>query len=201
MSCELRLNKPSLVLISMETWWAKKPALEYEKYMRQILDLVIAQKALPILATKADNLEGDFSINATLASLAYEYDIPLWNFWKAVQPLPGGGLTEDGFHLSHDSLRPDDPLFYQRLSDPAAWNYGWTVRNVTALQATRRGLAAGERWRADPHPRPFSLKGFREVHFNPGAKTPHPQPFPESGLWADRPQIRPPPTPPTGRGE
>ena len=133
-TCELRLNQPSIVLISMETWWAKKPATEYEKYMRQILDLVIAQKALPILATKADNLEGDFSINATLARLAYEYDIPLWNFWKAVQPLPNGGLTEDGFHLTHDSLRPDDPLFYQRLSEPTAWKFGWTVRNVTALQ-------------------------------------------------------------------
>jgi hypothetical protein len=133
-TCELRLNQPSIVLISMETWWAKKPAAEYEKYMRQILDLVIAQKALPVLATKADNLEGDFSINATLARLAYEYDIPLWNFWKAVQPLPNGGLTEDGFHLTHDSQRPDDPLFYQRLSEPSAWNFGWTMRNVTALQ-------------------------------------------------------------------
>jgi hypothetical protein len=134
-ACELRLNQPSIVLISMETWWAKKPAQEYEKYMRQILDLVIAHKALPILATKADNLEEDFSVNAVIARLAYEYDIPLWNFWKAVQPLPGGGLTEDGFHLTHDSQRPDDPLFYQRLSEAQAWNFGWTVRNVTALQA------------------------------------------------------------------
>jgi len=133
-ACELRLNHPSIVLISMETWWAKKPAQEYEKYMRQILDLVIAQNALPILATKADNLEGDFSVNAAIARLAFEYDIPLWNFWKAVQPLPGGGLTDDGFHLSHDSQKPEDPLFYQRLAEPLAWNYGWTVRNVTALQ-------------------------------------------------------------------
>lgn len=131
-TCELRVNQPSIVLISMETWWAKKPAQEYEKYMRQILDLVIAQKVLPILATKADNLEEDFSVNLTLARLAYEYDIPLWNFWKAVQPLPNHGLTQDGFHLTNDSQRPDDP---QRLSDPAAWNFGWTVRNVTALQA------------------------------------------------------------------
>lgn len=133
-TCELRINKPSIVIISLETWWAKRPAQEYEKYMRQIIDLVIAQKALPILTTKADNLEGDHSVNATLARLAYEYDIPLWNFWKAVQGIPNGGLTEDRFHLSHDSQRPDDPLFYKRLSDPQAWNYGWTVRNLTALQ-------------------------------------------------------------------
>ena len=133
-ACELRINHPSIVLISMETWWAGKPAAEYEKYMRQVLDLVIAQKALPILATKADNLEGDFSINATLARLAYEYDIPLWNFWKAVQPLPNGGLSKDGFHLTNDSLHPADPLLYQRLSEPSAGNFGWAVRNVTALQ-------------------------------------------------------------------
>jgi hypothetical protein len=103
--------------------------------MRQILDLVIAKNVLPILATKADNLEGDGSVNATLAKLAYEYDIPLWNFWKAVQPLPGGGLTEDGFHLSHASDRPDDPLLYRRFSEPVAQNFGWPVRNITALQA------------------------------------------------------------------
>ena len=133
-TCELRLNRPSIVLISMETWWAKKPAQEYEKYMRQILDLVIAQKTLPILATKADNLEGDHSVNATLAKLAYEYDIPLWNFWKAVQPLPGAGVTADGFHLTHASDRPDDPLLYRRLSEPAALTLGWPVRNLTALQ-------------------------------------------------------------------
>jgi hypothetical protein len=134
-TCELRLNRPSIVLISMETWWAKKPAQEYEKYMRQILDLVITQKALPILSTKADNLEGDYSVNASIARLAYEYDIPLWNFWKAAQALPGGGVSEDGFHLTHASDRPDDPLFYRRLSEPAAWTFGWPVRNVTALQA------------------------------------------------------------------
>jgi hypothetical protein len=134
-ACELRLNKPSIAVISMETWWAKKPADEYEKYMRQILDIVIAKKVLPILATKADNLEGDGSVNAILAKLAYEYDIPLWNFWKAVQPLPGGGLTEDGFHLSHASDSPEDPLFNRRLSEPAAMNFGWPMRNITALQA------------------------------------------------------------------
>ena len=48
--------------------------------------------AVPIIATKADNLEGDNSINATVAQIAYDYGIPLWNFWAAVQPLPNHGL-------------------------------------------------------------------------------------------------------------
>ena len=81
---------------------------------------------LLILATKADNLEGDHSINAAIAEIAYEYDIPLWNFWAAVQPLPDNGLTEDGFHLTYAQ-----PFF----DDPFRMEQGWPWRNLTALQA------------------------------------------------------------------
>ncbi len=132
-SCELRLNHPSVVLISMETWWAGKPAADYEKYMRQVLDMVIAQQALPILATKADNLEGDNSINQMIARVAYEYDIPLWNFWAASYPLPDHGLLEDGFHLTNG----DSQLYGDSLK------IGWNTRNLTALQAIDRVWKAG----------------------------------------------------------
>jgi hypothetical protein len=50
--------------------------------------------------------------------LAYEYDLPLWNFWRAVQPLPHHGMDpvrNDGFHISED--------------------LAWPVRSLTALQA------------------------------------------------------------------
>jgi len=135
LACELRLNKPSIAIISMETWWAKKPADEYARYMRQIIEFVLAQKVVPIIATKADNLEEDFSVNLAIASLAYEYDIPLWNFWLAVQPLPYHGLNDDGFHLTNDLADPNDPLLYRRLSEPLAEKVAWPVRNITALQA------------------------------------------------------------------
>ena len=97
---------------------------------------------MPILATKADNLEGDHSVNAAIAQLAYEYDIPLWNFWLAVQPLPYHGLNDDGFHLTNDLSTPDDPLLYRRLSDPLAARVAWPVRNITALQALEAVWAA-----------------------------------------------------------
>ena len=142
LACELRLHKPSIAFISMETWWAKKPAEEYARYMRQIIEAVLAQKAVPILATKADNLEGDHAVNAAIAQLAYEYDIPLWNFWLAVQPLPYHGLNDDGFHLTNDLSTPDDPLLYRRLSDPLAARVAWPVRNITALQALQAVWAA-----------------------------------------------------------
>jgi hypothetical protein len=126
LDCELRIWKPSVVFVSMETWWSQKPEQEYEKYMRKVLDRIIETGAVPIIATKADNLEGDYAINATVAKLAYEYDIPMWNFWAAVQPLPDNGLSDDGFHLTFARNFFDDP---KRMEN------AWPWRNLTALQS------------------------------------------------------------------
>ncbi len=126
LDCELRVWRPSVVFISMETWWSEKPAEEYAKYMRRAIERILATGAVPIIATKADNLEGDNSINATIAQIAYDYDIPLWNFWAAVQPLPNHGLSPDNFHLTFARNFFDDP---DRMKN------AWPWRNLTALQA------------------------------------------------------------------
>ncbi|MFN8427893.1 MAG: hypothetical protein U0X87_16755 [Anaerolineales bacterium] len=126
LDCELRTWRPSVVFVSMETWWSHKPAEEYDKYMRKVLDRIIEFGAVPIIATKADNLEGDNSINATVAQIAYEYEIPMWNFWAAVQPLPDKGLSPDGFHLTFARNFFDDP---KRMLN------AWPWRNLTALQS------------------------------------------------------------------
>ena len=137
LDCELRLWQPSIVFVSMETWWSQKPEEEYAKYMRKVLDRIIESGAVPIIATKADNLEGNNAINETVAQLAYEYDIPLWNFWAAVQPLPDHGLSDDGFHLTFARNFFDDPKRMQNA---------WPWRNLTALQAldvVRKSLIEG----------------------------------------------------------
>jgi hypothetical protein len=124
-ACEVRLHKPSIAIISLETWWGNDTK-DYEKYMRQILDFLIKKGVVPIIGTKADNQEGDNSINFTIAKLAYEYDIPMWNFYAAVQNLPGKGLTEDGFHLSFGQ---------NRFDIPGEMRSAWPWRNLTALQS------------------------------------------------------------------
>ena len=70
---------------------------------------------LPILSSKADNVEGDNSINEITAQVAREFDIPFFNFWAAAQYIPNQGLDpeKDGVHLSVE-----------------AWNW----RNYYALQ-------------------------------------------------------------------
>jgi hypothetical protein len=124
LACEFRIWNPSIVTISMETWTAERPTRYYEIYLRQIVEYAVSQNVLPIVATKADNLEGDNAINQMVAKVAADYDIPMWNFWAAAQPLTDHGLTEDGFHLTNG------PNYFDSAT---SMDLGWPVRNLTAL--------------------------------------------------------------------
>lgn len=164
--CEYRLHKPSIVIISLEVWWEGRTVERYEDYMRQIIEFYIDKGVVPILSTKADNVEGDHRINLATARLAYDYHIPLWNFWLAVQPMPNHGIDpdRDGFHISYDA---------------------WTVRSFTALQALDavwRGVQGnGE---SEPEPTPSRTEtevSFAETILNPSPLVP---PVPtEEELW------------------
>jgi hypothetical protein len=124
LACEYRVHRPSISLITLGTndVWHQDT---FESQLRAIIEYSIQKGILPVLATKADNDERDGSINATIARLAQEYDIPLWNYWLAVQPLPDHGLQSDGAHLTWGP---------NRFNDPKAMESGWAVRNLTALQ-------------------------------------------------------------------
>jgi hypothetical protein len=100
--CELRLRRPAIVLVNLGTNWGNNSIERYEGYLRQIVDIILEHGALPVLGTKADNVEGDHRINEAIARVAYDYELPLWNFWLAAQNLPNGGLNiyYDGIHLT-----------------------------------------------------------------------------------------------------
>ncbi|MEW6567895.1 MAG: SGNH/GDSL hydrolase family protein [Chloroflexota bacterium] len=125
LDCELRQHQPSLAFVMLGTndRWRQE---SFEGSLRRILETLIERGVVPILATKADNPEGDGSLNTTITRLALEYDVPLWNYWLAVQPLPGHGLQQDGAHITWD---------HNYFDDPRALQAGWPVRNLTALQA------------------------------------------------------------------
>ncbi len=133
LQCEFRLWNPAIVVISMETWPTDRPTNLYEGYLRQIVEFAIARGALPILATKADNLEKDHSINLAVARVAFDYDLPLWNFWRAANVLPNQGLESDGFHLTNTQ---------HNFKDPETMQYAWPVRNITFVQAFEAVLKA-----------------------------------------------------------
>ncbi|MBA4384623.1 MAG: hypothetical protein C0410_07795 [Anaerolinea sp.] len=91
--CELRTRHPAVVLVAMGTNWKPYAELTFEKNLREVVDIILASGALPILATKADNIEEDWTLNLAIARVAYDYELPLINIWSAVQDLPNHGLS------------------------------------------------------------------------------------------------------------
>ena len=114
--CEFREANPSFAFISFERWWPKDtPPEVYEKYLRIVIQATIDRGTVPILITKADNVEGNHQINQIIAKLAFEFDIPLYNWWRAAQLLPHRGIDperDDDFHIS---IRAWDKRSYYAL--------------------------------------------------------------------------------------
>ncbi|MBK9927737.1 MAG: SGNH/GDSL hydrolase family protein [Anaerolineales bacterium] len=127
LDCEIRIHRPSFALVSLGTNQVWQPA-EFESGMRKIIETLMVHGVVPVLSTKADNLEGDNSINMIIARLAVEYDLPVWNFWLAVQPLPNHGLQKDHEHLTY---------FPNTFSSPQTMQFAWPVRNLSALQVLK----------------------------------------------------------------
>ena len=125
-ACEYRLNRPSLAVISLGTNSVWQTDADYEAGLRRIIQFLLDRGVVPILSTKADNLEGDGRFNSIVVRLAGEYDVPLWNFQLAVQGLPNSGLTEDNFHLVWGP---------STFTSPNDLQTGWQWRNLTGLQA------------------------------------------------------------------
>ncbi len=124
LACEYRVHKPAFAFITLGSNDIYHQDT-FEQQMRAIIEFSIEQGVVPIVSTKADNLEGDGGLNATIAQLAREYDVPLWNYWLSVQKLPDFGLQEDQVHLTWGP---------NQFDDPQAMKSAWSIRNLTALQ-------------------------------------------------------------------
>ena len=129
LTCELRVNRPMFAIISFGTNDAYS-SVNFDKVMRRAIETTIGNGTVPILATKADNAEHDYSINREIANLAYEYELPLWNFWAAVQPLPYHGMSVQ--FLQHLSAGTSNDTNFNFTGDNL--KYGWTVRNLTPFK-------------------------------------------------------------------
>ena len=116
LECEIRINNPSIMFVNLGSNWVPGAGTDiYYDYLSEIVQTLLDHGILPILSSKADNVEGDNSINEITAQVARDFDLPYFNFWAAAQYIPNKGLDpeKDGIHLSVE-----------------AWNW----RNYYALQ-------------------------------------------------------------------
>ena len=120
--CELRIHRPSFVIIQVGTHFESRNT----EYLRKIITQLLDAGIVPILATKADNREKDERINRDMALLASEYDLPLWNFWAAVSDLPDRGLyTRSDRPLQGDIYLTEEAAHIHRLTGLETLNAVW----------------------------------------------------------------------------
>jgi hypothetical protein len=135
LACEYRLVRPSVALIMLGTNDVPLTAdVTFEFYMRQVVQVSLDSGVIPVLSTIPPlfrpGLEGRAEqLNAIIVRLAREYDIPLWDYWSALQGLPNSGMASDGVH-------PDwAPAGHNADFAAEYMQYGTVVRNLTALYA------------------------------------------------------------------
>lgn len=124
LACEFRLNNPSVIVLRLGANDAGVPKL-FDKNMRLVVEYAIEQGVIPVLSTKPDQREGTEQINDLVRKIAADYQIPVWDFARVSETLPGRGLGPDGVHLTG---------FYQHdYTLPQAFQRGHGVQNLTAL--------------------------------------------------------------------
>jgi uncharacterized protein YgiM (DUF1202 family) len=130
--CEYRVSRPAVALIMLGTNDVMgTPPDAYRANMQRIVGDTAALGIIPVLSTIPPFQRSGYEaraeeFNAILIAVAQEFDIPVWHYWAALQPLPNHGLAPDGIHPSW-SPGPAD-------FTPENLLYGYTVRNLTALQ-------------------------------------------------------------------
>jgi hypothetical protein len=133
---ELLATRPAFALIMIGTNEAAnlQDAAGYQTRLIQVVQTTLNLGVIPVLSTIPDLLinggasEAGVPIyNQIIANVAAAFDVPLWNYWAALQSLPGKGLDGTGVHPNTDPQGTG-------LLTSAALQYGFNVRNLTALE-------------------------------------------------------------------
>ena len=110
-ACEVWVSRASVVFIELGTGdqyeWQ-----DFEQHYRPLIEHALSKSVLPVLVTKADDLEARSGapsgyINDVIRKLANEYNVPLLDFWAGTRTLPNNGLLDEGdldFHLSQAGM-------------------------------------------------------------------------------------------------
>ncbi len=127
LACELRRSKASIAFVALGTGdqftWK-----DFERNYRAVIERLLVRKVLPVLVTKADDLESQQGgapagfINDVVRKLGREYDVPVIDFWAATRSLPNYGMRWEGNENFHMSAAGSDLRILLALHTLAAVN-------------------------------------------------------------------------------
>ena len=122
--CEIRIHNPAILFIRLGTNDVGTGNL-FAANIRQIVETAIAAGVIPVIGTKGDRHEGSNENNEILRRIAAEYRIPLWDYDRIADTLPGRGLDQDAVHMLS--------FFAHDYTDPVAFTRGHAIHNLSAL--------------------------------------------------------------------
>ncbi|MCC6800660.1 MAG: hypothetical protein IT325_11115 [Anaerolineae bacterium] len=132
LECEFRIHNSSVAVIMFGTSdLLVMTPYEFDYNLRRLVQKSMDAGVVPVLSTFPGNKgfwDRTLFFNKIVVRVAWDYDLPLINLWRALETLPNSGLEEDGFHLGE----PDVEDNATNLANPA---YGYTVRNLVTLQS------------------------------------------------------------------
>ncbi|MDX2162062.1 MAG: SGNH/GDSL hydrolase family protein [bacterium] len=135
LACEFRIGSPAFALIMFGTndVMAFDAAL-FDFFLRQVVLETAAADVVPVLYTfppRPEAPEQSAVFNQIILSIAADYDLPVINLVRALEPLPDYGVDlNDTLHLTN----PELPATAATFTD-AGLAAGYTVRNLITLQA------------------------------------------------------------------
>ncbi len=135
LDCEYRQALPAFALIMFGTNDASyRSVAEFRADMERIVQTTLDWGIIPILSTIPMRPEIPDVVavyNAAIAELTADYRLPLWDYAYVMASLPNFGLARDNLHPSSPpSYRPQEAAIFT----PEYLQYGYNVRNLTALQ-------------------------------------------------------------------
>jgi hypothetical protein len=122
--CEIRVHNPSILIIRLGSNDRGVPS-GFEHNLRQVVQNAIDKGVIPVLGTKADRFEGSNINNDIIRQVAFDFQVPLWDFDRLAGTIPSRGLDVDAVHLT---------TFYAHdYTSPTAFQRGHGVHNLSAL--------------------------------------------------------------------
>lgn len=128
-ACEFRRSQASVVFIKLGSNDVGLPD-RFDENMREMVEFSINSGVIPVLETKADRHEGSDINNTIIRQVASDYHIPLWDFDRVAQTIPGKGLEVDGVHLT--------TYYAYDYTSATAFQRGHGVHNLTGLMVLDR---------------------------------------------------------------
>lgn len=132
LQCEYRVHNPSVAVIMFGTndLLVLTPE-QFDQHLRRTVHETIQAGIIPLLSTFPRYLqhpERSILYNQMVVRVALDFNIPLINLWLALEPLPGHGIDDDGFHLNGPITGAGD------FTNEANLQTGYPMRNLVTLQ-------------------------------------------------------------------